>query len=225
MDNKRKEAIKIARTKHGHTSNNGRVLSPTYRSWISMKQRCSNEKHHAYPRYGGKGVTFCNRWDKFQNFLDDMGIRPDGTSLDRINPFGNYEPNNCRWADPKTQANNLKKNFYRDDFIETVKKLNKKKINMSIVMSRLNKGIGLEEALSYESGVNIDDIRKFRSMYSDIKKYNIELTKTQEIYLKNRCDGLSLGEIAVKYSITKQGIDSTLKGVFKKYQNFINACG
>lgn len=80
--------------------------SPTYGSWDSMKGRCLNAHDPNYHRYGGRGVTVCVEWLTFENFLADMGIRPVGTSLDRIDVNGNYEPGNCRWADSKTQARN-----------------------------------------------------------------------------------------------------------------------
>ena len=63
-----------------------------------MKARCDNKNHHAFSRYGGAGIGYCEQWAIFSNFLRDMGERPDGTSLDRINGDGSYEPSNCRWA-------------------------------------------------------------------------------------------------------------------------------
>lgn len=88
--------------KHGHSIN-----SRTYRSWCSMKARCSNPNGPDWHLYGGKGILVCPRWiNPFQNFLDDLGERPEGTSLDRINSNGNYEASNCRWATPKQQGGN-----------------------------------------------------------------------------------------------------------------------
>jgi len=90
---------------HGHTCNG--KSSPTFKSWESMKQRCFNSKNHKYPIYGGRGIKVCDRWkDSFKNFLDDMGERPKGKTLDRINPDGNYEPLNCRWATNLEQRHN-----------------------------------------------------------------------------------------------------------------------
>ena len=88
----------------------GKTRTREFRSWESAKQRCYNKNATGYERYGGVGVTVCDRWiNSFQAFLEDMGPRPPKTSLDRINPFGNYEPENCRWADPATQNRNTRK--------------------------------------------------------------------------------------------------------------------
>ena len=92
-------------TTHGHIV--GGKMSPTYGTWVSMKSRCYNPGYARYERYGGRGITVCKRWLRsFENFLADMGVRPPGTSIDRINPNGNYTPSYCRWATPKEQANN-----------------------------------------------------------------------------------------------------------------------
>jgi hypothetical protein len=82
-------------------------ITRTYRCWLNMKQRVSNPNNPAAEHYLERNISCCSRWfDSFEAFLDDMGEVPEGMSLDRINNDGDYEPGNCRWADPVTQANN-----------------------------------------------------------------------------------------------------------------------
>jgi hypothetical protein len=76
---------------------------------MAMLQRCEYLRHKSFARYGGRGITVCESWHAFENFLADMGQRPAGTTLDRINPDGNYEPGNCRWATPLEQRHNRRK--------------------------------------------------------------------------------------------------------------------
>lgn len=81
---------------------------PTYKTWQGMRQRCYNPNHNRYHRYGGRGIEVCDRWRySYKLFLEDMGEKPDGKSLDRYpNRDGNYEPGNCRWATPQEQEAN-----------------------------------------------------------------------------------------------------------------------
>lgn len=92
---------------HGHAT--GGKISKTYVTYMAMKTRCHNKKHKYFKNYGGRGIKICDRWlgkDGFLNFLGDMEERPEGKTIDRRNPDGNYEPGNCRWATPKEQRHN-----------------------------------------------------------------------------------------------------------------------
>jgi hypothetical protein len=95
----------VACAKHGCARHNGEA-NPTYTTWVAMLARTTNAARHNFKYYGGRGIAVCERWKSFENFLADMGERPAGTTLDRIDVNGNYEPGNCRWADAKTQIAN-----------------------------------------------------------------------------------------------------------------------
>lgn len=91
----------------------GRSRSSVYRSWIAMRSRCNNPSHAFYKNYGGRGIQVCKRWlgeGGFSRFLRDMGEKPMGKSLDRINNNRGYSPSNCRWATQKQQMNNMRGN-------------------------------------------------------------------------------------------------------------------
>lgn len=95
-------------TRHGETGKrHAGNRSAEYSSWASMIQRCSNENSTRFKDWGGRGITVCERWMKFENFLFDMGRKPTKAhSIDRVDNSGNYEPLNCRWATPIEQAQN-----------------------------------------------------------------------------------------------------------------------
>lgn len=98
------ENQRIAATKHGHTKS--AKATRTYSTWRAMMGRCENPAHKDYPRYGAVGIHVCDDWRQFTKFLLDMGERPDGHSIDRIDNFKGYEPSNCRWATPREQTLN-----------------------------------------------------------------------------------------------------------------------
>lgn len=83
--------------------------APEYNTWLTMRQRCQNPNYDKYSYYGGRGIRVCERWQVFENFLADMGPRPEGKTLDRIETNGNYEPGNCRWATRSEQQQNTRR--------------------------------------------------------------------------------------------------------------------
>lgn len=106
-------------SRNGATKNGKQT--PTYLAWVGMRQRCLNPRDKAYRFYGEKGVSICERWSDFRTFLADMGEKPAGYTLDRINPAGNYEPGNCQWATWAHQRRNKRNSKLTPEIVAEIK--------------------------------------------------------------------------------------------------------
>jgi hypothetical protein len=114
-------ACELKFVRHGHRS--AKSSSPEYMVWSGMIKRCTEPRNAAWPNYGARGITVCERWLKsFNAFLEDMGKRPDGYSLDRIDNAGNYEPSNCRWTTKENQSRDRRTTVLNEDIIKNAMK-------------------------------------------------------------------------------------------------------
>lgn len=132
------------RRRHGMTG------SRTWKSWDAMKQRCLNPNSPDYPRYGAMGIKVCDRWLKIDEFLADMGERPEGKTIDRIDNSGNYELGNCRWATASEQQFNKRSNLkleYQGQIRSIVDLSNESGVPLKVLRWRLEHDWDLPRAL------------------------------------------------------------------------------
>jgi hypothetical protein len=122
--------------------------TPTYRTWRAMKSRCLNPNDPAYLRYGGRGITVCDDWLQFEKFVGDMGVRPDGTELDRVDNDAGYSPDNCRWATRSQNSRNKRKTLRAPDGTPIAQLAEQHGIRYDTLMWRLKNGVPLDQALS-----------------------------------------------------------------------------
>lgn len=124
--------------------------TPTHNSWVAMMSRCTWRGHHAWLSYGGRGICVCKRWLDFRNFLDDMGERPEGMTLDRIDNNGNYRKSNCRWISLSQQQSNMRRNHlitFRGKTKHISGWAKKYGLNPCTLRSRILNGWPLEKAM------------------------------------------------------------------------------
>ena len=143
------ESATVNSATHGHKR--GGISTRTHSCWRNMLSRCYCKGRNDYSRYGGRGITVCDRWRLFENFLSDMGECPQGMSLDRINNDGNYEPDNCRWVSHKEQMNNMSRNrkFTLNGVTKTLQQWSEYLgVHKTTLGSRANKGWPIEKILS-----------------------------------------------------------------------------
>lgn len=135
----------------------GKSHTPAYNTWRKLIQRCQNPTDIAFRRYGGRGITVCDRWSDFENFLADMGQPPPGKTLDRKNNDGPYSPDNCRWATKTEQMRNMSTNrvLTRYDgtshlLIEWAEITGKSSV---VIFSRIKRGWSVDDALDIPNGM------------------------------------------------------------------------
>jgi len=119
-----------------------------------MRNRCCNPNAEQWKYYGERGIRRCEEWETFEGFLADMGERPDGATLERIDPLGNYEPSNCKWASVEEQNNNKTNTPFLNAFGETKSLMNWSRelgVSENMIRKRLNRGWTDERALTISS--------------------------------------------------------------------------
>jgi hypothetical protein len=223
------QRIKEVNTKHG----NGRRSehSPEYIAWSGMKERCLNPNASAYEYYGQRGIKICDRWiNSFENFLADMGVKPSTRhSLDRFpnNENGNYEPENCRWATKKQQANNVRDNIvveYKGEFKTLSEWRDELGFNYGTVSSRLRNGYSVEVAfetapgkLYFERIVNMPSEESIKKLVERSRVAILQYTK-EGVFVKEH---YSMSQAARDLGILSTSIKNCVAGLSKSAGGFI----
>lgn len=148
---RRMDGALSATLRHGGAING--MHTPIYKTWCHLRDRCFNKNNKSYPNYGGRGITVCERWlgrDGFIHFAKDMGPRPVGTTIDRKNNDGNYEPSNCRWATKVQQMNNMRTNVFVEYLGESKTLAQWEKelgLSQDLIGARMLRGMSAKEAI------------------------------------------------------------------------------
>ena len=185
----------------GHATH-GMTNTPTWVSWVSMRQRCHYAEDISYKNYGARGIKVCERWmNSFENFYADMGARPDGTSLDRRDNEGNYEPTNCFWATKEEQGANQRTNrvLEHDGKRLTLTQWSRLTgLSKHTISRRIKLGWALEKTLT-------TPLHKTRKEQLNSAKL------TAEQVLAIRASDLPPTQLAAEYAVTPSNIAAIIK--------------
>lgn len=166
--------------------------TPEYKTWVWMKSRCQNMKAGNYKYYGGRGITVCARWSVFDNFLHDMGKKPEGMSLDRIDNDGNYHPDNCRWATQQEQTRNTRMSkflTYKGETKNISQWSQETGISTYCINTRLLKGLSLDEVF-LPTNNSPSKLKEEDNMTAEAKKTNKNIKIDKK--LTKRFEGVAL---------------------------------
>lgn len=193
------EVASKTHTKHGKSTSKKRTRDASYTTWCSMKQRCFNPNTKQFDDYGGRGITVCDRWkDSFSNFVNDMGERPPGLTLERKNNNGNYEPDNCEWASRLDQGKNRRPQVTEIFLIHDGQRHNLTQwsaitgLGRSVIYNRLSRGWPIHRVLGSPTriveckGVTlpIDKWSIIRGIPADTIACDLDIGKTPEEALR-----------------------------------------
>lgn len=181
----------------------------TYIAWCGIKQRCENPKSQQYPNYGGRGITICARWrNSFENFLADMGEKPNGLQIDRIDCNGGYEPGNCRWVTANEQQRNKRNNHiveWNGERLPVTAWAERLGVAPFVIYHRLRRGWPIVEAMTKPVG---DGIKQNGERHPG-SKFTAELVN--EIRRNNKA-GVSQRALARQHSASKSTIRKIVTG-------------